>query len=1129
MRRTSLAVLATVALAVPVGATEWFRVPTSELAGLPADASTVRLDYGSFLWIGAEDGAPLRSAGFEATDFTLDLGGVRFDPLDADPALPPAWTRGLTARTTGPADALSLVQFVGPTRGEWLSGLRSEGHEVVAYVHPFTYIVHGDVASGLTAAPHVRWTGPFQPAYKVQPAWRDLGPAPIRASGLLLRSVAREQPLLDRLRDLGATDLRSAPIDETFLQVKFEIGGDRLLEAAQLDGVYVLKPQPRDGGLRGEMSNQINVNNHDGANLAFPGYSAWLGTVGLDGAGVVMANVDGGIDGGHADLAGRMVSCVGDTCGGSASSQHGTHTAGIMAADGASGTTDSNGFLRGLGVAPGASLVEQVYSPTFTQEGGMLKLIRESSENGAVLSGNSWGPAGSPQGYDGDTRQVDIGVRDAQEGVAGLQPFTYVLSFMNGNGGTSTQGSPDEAKNLFNIGSTKMQTGSGQQILDVFDLSSNSAHGPALDGRTIPHMVAPGCNVDSTTPSNGYGLLCGTSMASPHVSGAVGLFFEFYRDFTAARGGAADPSPALVKAAFLPVAHDLAGFDDADGGTLGHPFDSKQGWGRMDLEAVVDPQVLVQYFDDPVLLTGTGQQWSQTVGVPEADEPVRLMLVWTDAPGHGLGGSTPAWNNDLDLVVEAGGSTYLGNAFGAGGFSDPTASTPDDKNNTEGVFLPAGSASSLKIRVDAANLGSDGVPGNGEETDQDFALVCYNCALTEDFTLAADPRDVEVCAPEDVEIGIDVGAILDFDETVTLSVSDLPGGASAAFTEETVDPPGTSSLTIGNTGAITPGTSSPILEGTSASKYHALELGLVVVDAAPPAPGLLEPPDGAVGVETLPMLSWSAAAQAASYTVEVATDPAFGPGDLVASATLDKLEWTLEEELETNTEYFWRVVPTNACDTGAASTTRSFRTEAAPGDCGVGTLAIHPWSEGFESGAAGWTSSGTGDTWSASQARVRTGSWSWWADDPDSTSDQRLVSPRVDLPSAGSPVLRFWSYQSLERRSASACWDGGVLEISTDDGQTWNQITTGLVTDAYDGPVSALGDAPGWCGDPQDWTRSVIELDPWAGQTVRFRFRLGSDSIIGREGWYLDDVDVQACLETTIFSDGFESGDLSAW
>ena len=67
-------------------------------------------------------------------------------------------------------------------------------------------------------------------------------------------------------------------------------------------------------------------------------------------------------------------------------------------------------------------------------------------------------------------------------------------------------------------------------------------------------------------------------------------------------------------------------------------------------------------------------------------QPMRIMLVWTDAPGHGLGGSTPAWNNDLDLVVEAGGNTYYGNYFGVDGFS-ATGGVADPMNNAEGVFL----------------------------------------------------------------------------------------------------------------------------------------------------------------------------------------------------------------------------------------------------------------------------------------------------------------------------------------------------------------------------------------------------------------------------------------------------------
>ncbi|MHC4609305.1 MAG: S8 family serine peptidase, partial [Planctomycetota bacterium] len=495
--------------------------------------------------------------------------------------------------------------------------------------------------------------------------------------------------------------------------------------------------------------------------------------VGLSGNGVLIANVDSGVQNNHPDLVNRLVSCSGVTCGGSATSSHGTHTAGIMAADGSSGTLDSFGFLRGLGQAPGANLVEQVYSPWFTQPGGMLLLMSDSYDNGALLSGNSWGPAGSPHGYDDDTLQVDIGARDTDPNTPGDQPLLYVRSIMNGNGGTSSQGTPDEAKNIFTIGSTKMQNSNGSQILDINDLSSNSAHGPCLDGRLIPHMVAPGCRVDSCTSGSSYTLLCGTSMASPHVSGAAAVFIEYYRslpDYTT------DPSVAMTKAAFIAVAHDLAGNLDADGGVLGHPFDRKQGWGRMDLEAVVDPQVEVRYFDNPLIFDDTGEEWMEAVSAADPTEPLRVMLVWTDAPGHGLGGSTPAWNNDLDLVVESGADSYRGNNFAADGWSQ-TGGAADIKNNTEGVFIGPAAFGVYNIRVIASDINSDALPNSGDSTDQDFAVVCYNCGPGGPQPPRAWDGQAQTAVATPVNLALDAtdDGLPDPPATMTFMISSLPG------------------------------------------------------------------------------------------------------------------------------------------------------------------------------------------------------------------------------------------------------------------------------------------------------------------------------------------------------------------
>ena len=631
-------------------------------------------------------------------EYALTLGERTFDPLNEVVALEDDWS--VASQTS---KDLRLVQFDGPIEESWIVSMLESGLVPVQYIHPYTYITWATPQSRDIAQTqqHVRWTGDFQNGFRVLPKWRNLSEQRINTNVLLYRDIDVHETI-EQLRQLGAIRISHKPIDSRFEVISFIAPGSLFLEISTIPGVYTVQPEPTDGGLRSEMSNQINAGNVDAGNMAYPGYEDWLDQAGVTGDGVTIAIVDGGSDDSHADLTGQFVSCQGQSCGGGSSSSHGTHTAGIVGATGNSGSTDSDGFLQGQGVAPGVSLLEQVYSPTYQQPGGMTQLMVESYQNGAVASSNSWGPAGSPQGYDIDTLEVDIGIRDADPNTPGNQQFSYVLAIMNGNGGTSTQGSPDEAKNIFTIGSTKMRTNSGSQYSAINDLSGNSAHGPCLDGRTIPHMVAPGCTVLSTTPGS-YSLMCGTSMACPQVAGAVALFVEQYRD-----SYDEDPTPALIKAAFTAAASDLAGNDDADGGNLGHPFDSKQGWGRMDLPGVLmNPAESVRYFDAPVVLDQTGDQWSTTLSPLDPSQPMKIMLVWTDAVGHGLGGSTPAWNNDLDLLVTSGMTMYRGNNFGGNGWSTP-AGTADDKNNTEGVFLGPTSPGQVTVTVRAANLNSDG-------------------------------------------------------------------------------------------------------------------------------------------------------------------------------------------------------------------------------------------------------------------------------------------------------------------------------------------------------------------------------------------------------------------------------------
>ncbi len=697
------------------------------------------IDYGAFLWLSEPADALNNLSSAARTQyindaFHLRVGDQTLDPLDGVPD--DFWLRD----HAGGAKDFYLLQMRGPMKSEWLRAMRAAGLQPLKTFQPYAQLVWADAAgvqAFATAHRAARWGGPFFPALRLQSSLRDLGDAPEPTMALVHRDAA--EALSDRLQQLQARGVSVRPINRDFSALMFYLSGNKYTALATTPGVLTVQRIQQDAGPRGEMSQQSIVGNYDGGNIIATGYQTWLSATGLTGAGITVGVVDGGVYNSHPDLSGSVVNCTGPgaSCSDSVNS-HGTHVAGAIGGTAASGTVDPNGFLRGLGVAPGVTLLEQRYGPLLGAgpggmvPGGMLEIYKDSAVNGALLTNNSWGPTGSPQGYDIPTMEVDMISRDADPDTPGPQPVLAVWSIMNGNGDSfgacspSSLGSPDEAKNLFAVGSTKLQNGSLNQTTDIFDVSGNSAHGPACDGRLVPHIVAPGCSTDAPDSASGYGTKCGTSMASPVVSGSVSLFWQRFK----AQNGV-DPSPALIKAVFTAVAMNLSGFRDADGGTLGNRPDRKQGWGRIDLDAVINPTAPMHHLDQSHVFTASGQQWTAQLQAVNPSLPVRIMLVWTDAPGAGLGGTSQAWVNDLDLSVSAGGDTYLGNVFGVDAFSE-TGGSADAVNNMEGAFLRPDQHNGglMTLNVLAANIADDALDVHNPTTPrQDFALVCYNCAV----------------------------------------------------------------------------------------------------------------------------------------------------------------------------------------------------------------------------------------------------------------------------------------------------------------------------------------------------------------------------------------------------------------
>ncbi|MFA5509318.1 MAG: choice-of-anchor J domain-containing protein [Candidatus Cloacimonadaceae bacterium] len=125
---------------------------------------------------------------------------------------------------------------------------------------------------------------------------------------------------------------------------------------------------------------------------------------------------------------------------------------------------------------------------------------------------------------------------------------------------------------------------------------------------------------------------------------------------------------------------------------------------------------------------------------------------------------------------------------------------------------------------------------------------------------------------------------------------------------------------------------------------------VVSPQAAAVVPGpvtLLTPADEATNVPVRPTLTWTAPTTgglADEYKVYVGTSDTFSQNDLVA--TVETLTYTLETNLNYNTQYYWTVAASN--DTGDSTNNPVFSFTTMPDP----TITVFPFTEGFEDGYA---------------------------------------------------------------------------------------------------------------------------------------------------------------------------------
>ena len=243
--------------------------------------------------------------------------------------------------------------------------------------------------------------------------------------------------------------------------------------------------------------------------------------LGLDGHGVVVANLDTGVDWQHPALmkkyrgynphgpavhsgnwfvvTGEPYLYPGDGIG------HGTHTMGTIVGDDGEGNR--------IGVAPGAQwiAVKLFSNQGFAYESWIhaaFQWIVAPNGNPALapdIVNNSWG---SSVGSDDRFRQD----------VAAIRAAGILAVFSAGNSGPNrgTIASPASYPESLAVGAVEPDK----------VIASFSSRGPSIWEDYKPEVVAPGVNIRSSFPGGGYYEADGTSQAGPHVVGLAALLLQ---------------------------------------------------------------------------------------------------------------------------------------------------------------------------------------------------------------------------------------------------------------------------------------------------------------------------------------------------------------------------------------------------------------------------------------------------------------------------------------------------------------------------------------------------------------------------------------------------------------------------
>jgi len=141
--------------------------------------------------------------------------------------------------------------------------------------------------------------------------------------------------------------------------------------------------------------------------------------------------------------------------------------------------------------------------------------------------------------------------------------------------------------------------------------------------------------------------------------------------------------------------------------------------------------------------------------------------------------------------------------------------------------------------------------------------------------------------------------------------------------------------------------------------------------------------------------------------------------------------------------------------------------------------------------------------------------------DSDNVNSAYLVSPTINSIIARTQLLFDHSYNTEET------YDGGVLEISTNNGSNWQEWTAAGGTYTQQGYSETIATDTGnplagqsaWTGDSGGLVTTIAQFPPTTeGQNVQLRWHMSNDQSVQSVGWFIDNIRIlrPACCEITI-------------